>query len=200
MVILSVLVGLLVVGLVYGLTYEFENANSAQKLPTTTTVKGVGDMAGLELTTTVEKTNYSLGEPVNITLAITNISNQTTTVSFGDSNVYFDFQVFDNMNSTFYNNMDNVSYMRSILMSNVIVYWYLETRTQIPIVASVSLNAGENLTETFVWGQTYCTPRTFPDENIAVSAGTYYVVGISLSGTWSTFLRTPPIEIMINKT
>ena len=187
-VIFAVLATLLGVGLVYGLSYGFKHANSAQSPPTTTSVEGVGNSAGLELTMTVEKTEYSLGEPVNITLAVINISNQTMSV---DENVHWDFYIFDNMNSTFYNNMDNISYMRSIILSNTTVYWYQETQIQLPIEWDGPLNAGENLTETFVWGQAYYNELV---QNVAVSPGTYYIVGMGEG------LRTPPLQFTIGKT
>jgi hypothetical protein len=187
-VIFSVLVALLAVGLVFGLIYEFNHATSAKTLPTTVSVKGAGGLAGLELIMTVEKTDYSLGEPMNITLAVTNISNQTMSV---DENVHWDFYVFDNMNSTFCNNMDNISYMRSIILSNTTVYWFQETQIQLPLESYGPLNAGENLTETFVWGQTYYNELV---QNVAVSVGTYYIVGMGEG------LRTPPLEFTIDKT
>jgi hypothetical protein len=191
-VILSVLVALLVAGLIYGLSYEFEHATSAKTLPITATMKGVGEEAGLELTMTVEKTEYSLGEPINITFAVTNISNQTITVDESDHN--FDFYIFNNMNSTFYNNMDNITYFTSIVLSNTTVYWYQYGRIQIPLEIPSPLSAGESLKETLVWGQTYSTPLVEPDENVAVSPGTYYIVGLGICG------RTPPLQIKINKT
>jgi hypothetical protein len=183
-----ILIALLAVGLAYGLIYEFNHATSAKTFPTTATVKGTGDLAGLELTMTVEKTEYSLGEPINITLAVTNISNQTISV---DENVHWDFYIFDNMNSTFYNNLDNISYMRSIILSNTTVYWYQETTIQLPLEWSGPLNAGQNLTETFVWGQTYYNELV---QNVAVSPRTYYIVGMGEG------MRTPPLQVTIDKT
>jgi hypothetical protein len=199
-IVFSVLAVLLGVGIVYGLSYELKPAKSAQTvpmtgmLPATSTVEGVGDLAGLEFTMTLEKTEYSLGEPINVTFAITDISNQT--ISFSESAQNFDFYIFDNMNSTFLNNMDNISYMGSILFSNVTVYWYQEYRIQLPLEVSESLNAGESLTETFVWGQTYGSFLVPPDEDVAVSPGTYYIVGLFLEH----HLRTTPLQVIIDNT
>jgi hypothetical protein len=193
-VLFSVLAALLGVGIVYGLSYEFKPAKSAQTLPTSVSVEGVGDLAGLELTMTLEKTEYTLGEPINITFAVTNISNQT--ITFSESPQNFDCYIFDNMNSTFYNNMNNISYMRSILLSNTTVYWWQSARKIQPIEWSASLNAGESLTESLVWGQTYSSPLVLPDEDVAVPPGTYYIVGLGLGSG----LRTPPLQVTIDNT
>ena len=50
-----------------------------------------GEKGNLELTMTLDKTTYSLGEPVNLTLTITNISTQT--INFTHTGLDFDFQV-----------------------------------------------------------------------------------------------------------
>jgi hypothetical protein len=195
-ILFSVLAVLLGVGIVYGLSYELKPAKSAQTLPITATMDGIGDLAGLEFTMTLEKTEYNLGEPINITFAITNISNQTITFFEGVQN-NFDFQIFDNMNSTFYNNMNNVSYMNNILFSNVTVFWYQgEIIIQQPLEVSTSLNAGESLTETFVWGQTYGSFLVPPDEDVAVSRGTYYIIGLFIED----HLRTTPLQVIIDNT
>jgi hypothetical protein len=191
-ILFSVLAALLGVGIVYGLRYELKPANSTQTLPTTVSVEGVGDTAGLELTMAVEKTEYSLGEPINITFAVTNIGNQTITVLESSQN--FDFYIFNNMNSTFYNNMDNITYFTSIVFSNTTVYWYENAKKIIPLETPAPLSAGESLTETLVWGQTYCTPLVPLNENVAVSPGTYYIVGLGICG------RTPPLQVIIHNT
>jgi hypothetical protein len=192
-ILFSVLAALLGVGIVYGLTYELKPAKSAQTLPTSVSVEGVGDSAGLELTMTVEKTEYSLGEAINITFAVINISNQTITVGESGKN-QFDFYIFNNMNSTFLDNMDNITYFTSIVWSNTTVYWYQMGIIQLNLAVMAPLGAGESLTQSVVWGQTYCTPLVPPDENVAVSPGTYYIVGIAMA------MKTPPLQVTIDDT
>jgi hypothetical protein len=189
-VLFSVLAALLGVGIVYGLSYELKPANSAQTLPTTVSVEGVGDSAGLELTMTVEKTEYSLGEPINITFAVTNISNQTITVGESGQN-QFDFYIFNNMNSSFF---DNITYFTSIVSSNTTVYWYQMGICQLNLAVNAPLGAGESLTQSVVWGQTYGSPLVPPDENVAVPPGTYYIVGIAMA------MKTPPLQVTIDNT
>ena len=59
-----------------------------------------GGNGNLELTMTLDKTSYSLGEPVNLTLTITNISNQT--INFEHTGLDFDFQVYNGTNNVVY--------------------------------------------------------------------------------------------------
>jgi hypothetical protein len=123
-----------------------------------------------ELTISVEKTVYSLGEPVNITLSITNISKQT--VNFTHTGMDFDFLVT--------NDTDNLVYQWSIGRA-------------FPMFAMIEpLQPGENVTATYTWPQT-CNANT-STARTPVSAGTYYIVGKSnpIYG-----LQTAPVQIMI---
>jgi hypothetical protein len=124
----------------------------------------------LELTLSVEKIIYSVGEPVNITLAITNISNQT--VDFTHTGMDFDFIV---TNGT----------------GNVIYQWSIGRA--FPLFVMIEpLQPGENVTATYVWPQTCnSNPSTV---GASVSPGTYYVVGKSNS---IYGLETDPVQIMI---
>jgi len=171
LIIFSVVAALLGVGLVYGLSYELKPANSAQTLPTTATVESVGDYAGLELTMTLEKTEYSLGEPINITLTITNISNQTISYGYADPNSFF----------LVYNETENE------------IYNSLQTQPHQPISVGIPLNAGQSLTDNYAWSQVMNVPVT--SEGFPVSPGTYYIVGIGAS-TGPT--KTTPIRVTID--
>lgn len=67
-------------------------------LQTLITAQGFAD--GLQLTMTLEKANYSLGEPINLTLKITNISNQTIECLWIEP--MFDFVVYNDTNNNLY--------------------------------------------------------------------------------------------------
>jgi len=145
---------------------NFASSPRASPLPT---VEGVND--GLKLTMTLEKTEYTLGEPINITLTITNISNQTITYGYADPNSYF--RVYNETNNDIYN--------------------VLETQIFPYIVVFIPLNAGESLTDHYVWQQ-MCNV-TLISEGVPVSPGTYYIVGRGSGGTG--FMETTPIQVII---
>jgi len=123
-----------------------------------------------ELTFSVEKTVYTVGEPVNITLSITNISKQT--VDFTHTGMDFDFFVT--------NDTDNVVYQWSIGRA-------------FPLFVMIEpLQPGENVTATYTWSQTCnANPSTV---GTLVSPGTYYIVGKSNS---IYGLQTGPVQITI---
>ncbi|HMK95007.1 MAG TPA: BsuPI-related putative proteinase inhibitor [Candidatus Limnocylindrales bacterium] len=123
-----------------------------------------------ELTVSVEKTVYSVGEPVNITLAITNISSKTA--NFTHTGMDFDFIVT--------NGTDNLVYQWSIGRA-------------FPMFAMIEpLQPGENVTATYVWPQTCnSNPST---TGTSVSPGTYYIIGKSNS---IYELQTNPLQITI---
>jgi hypothetical protein len=124
----------------------------------------------LELTMTLDKTVFSLGEPVNLTLTLTNISDQT--INYTHTGLDFDFQV--------YNGTNNVVYQ----WSNFIA---------IPqFIAIVPLPAGESRSANFTWLQT-CNFNA-QVEGDPVSPGTYYIVGQTgpIYG-----IQTTPIPITI---
>jgi hypothetical protein len=58
-----------------------------------TSAEVVDEQLGLNLTITPEKTVYGLGEPINVTLTVTNISNQT--INFAYAAWTFDFLVYN---------------------------------------------------------------------------------------------------------
>ena len=167
MILISMLTVLLSISLVYAVSYTFKPKNSAQTLTTAEGV-GVNQFAGLELTMTLEKTEYNLGEPINITLAITNISNQTInyTLELWPS---VDFRVYNDTNSDLYTwSWSQIGYGT----------WSL-----------VPIDAGESLTYRLVWPQTW--NNTPVSEGVPVSPGTYYIVGLTFG------LQTTPIQVTI---
>jgi hypothetical protein len=122
-----------------------------------------------ELAISVEKTVYRVGEPVNITLTITNISDQT--VDFTHTGMDFDFLV--------QNGTDNLIYQWSI------------GRAFAMFISLEPLRPLENVTATYVWPQIYNNPST---TGISVSPGTYYIIGKSNS---IYGLQTDPVQIVI---
>ena len=171
LVLLSALTVLLGVSLVYAVSYAFKPKNSAQTLPT---AGGVNGQFGLKLTMTLEKTEYSLGEPINITLTITNIGNQTVNFSLAPSN--WDFLVYNNTNDT--------------------VFEWLKSGRAFPMwVENVPLDPGMSLAEIFTWPQTFWIWNTTGVSGGMVSPGTYYIVG-----QYSAYsLQTTPIQVTIVK-
>jgi hypothetical protein len=143
------------------------------------TVGGVNEQLGLQLTMALQKTTYSLGEPINITLTLTNISNQTTTIELSAYN-NFDFQVYNDTNSILYQ-WSNC--WIGVAVPQVI---WLET-----------LNAGESVSANLAWNQTCYNSGL--SKGVPVSSGTFYIVGqigSILSGKSST-IETTPIQIAI---
>jgi len=146
------------------------------------TVDGVNQQLGLQLSMTLQKTNFSLGEPIDILLTITNISNQTVSFGLGPDGNQFDFNVYNDTNSN--------------------IYWYTSIWLggAIPMFIVVeTLNPGESLNSSLVWQQTFS--HSLDSEGVPVSPGTYYIVGrigppffISENST----LETAPIQITIS--
>jgi len=131
-----------------------------------------GEKSNLELTMTLEKTRYSLGEPVNLTLTITNISNQT--INFEHTGLDFDFQVYNDTNN--------------------VVYQWSNFQAIPQFIAIVPLPAGESRSANFTWLQT-CNFNASV-EGDPVSTGTYNIIG----QTGPTYgIQTTPIQITIVK-
>jgi hypothetical protein len=130
------------------------------------TPKTVSD--GLELTMTIEKTQYVLGEPINITLTVTNISNQT--INFNHTGQDFDFLVYNDTNN--------------------LIYQWSKGRAFPMFISILPLKPKENITETYVWEQTSNSQL----EDIPVSLGTYNIVG-ETSSTYG--MQTPPSQITV---
>ncbi len=124
---------------------------------------------GLELTMAIEKTYYVLGEPINITLTITNISNQT--INFTHTGYDFDFLVYNDTNN--------------------IIYQWSKGRAFPMFIMIMPLNPLENITGTYVWQQ---TSNNQSNQDTQVSPGTYNIVG----ETGPTYgLQTTPIQVTI---
>jgi hypothetical protein len=168
LILLTALTALIGIGLVYGLSFitshTIKTENSTHTIPI---AKGVND--GLELTMTLEKTEYNLGEPINITLTIKNISNQT--INFGYSAMTFDFLVYNDTNHD--------------------LYRWSSFQIFPQIIVNTPLDPGESLARVLVWQQT-CN-KTMSSEGVPVSPGTYSIIG--QSGT----LQTTPIQVSIVK-
>jgi len=123
-----------------------------------------------ELTMSIEKTLYNVGEPVNITLAVTNISDQT--VNLAIDAWLLDFTVSNGTNNLIYQNTLNGALPM--------------------IIENGQLQPGQNVTDTYTWLQTYSGPNPGP----SVSPGTFYVVGIC-NPSYGVKLQTDPIQILI---
>ena len=167
---------LLSVSLVYGIRYEFTPKTNPQ---TSSTPIAYGINGGFQLTMTLQKTKFSLGEPVNITLTVTNISNQT--VQFYDFASYWDFLV--------YNDTDNG------------LYEWLGSGRAFPMSAETfTLDPGIGVTnEVLVWPQTSNSTRENGVPASQVLPGAYYIIG-EYGTNWGNplyKLQTTPIEITI---
>jgi hypothetical protein len=130
-----------------------------------------GESGNLELTMTVDKTAYGLGEPVNITLTLTNISSQT--INFTHTGLDFDFQVYNGTN-------------------NVVYQW--SNFQFIPQFITIEpLPAGGSISANFTWMQT-CNFNA-QVQGDPVTPGTYNIIG----QTGPTYgIQTTPILITIN--
>jgi len=133
-----------------------------------TSVEVVDEQLGLKLTMTLEKTVYSLGEPINVTLAVTNISNQT--INFAYAAWTFDFLVYNDTGS---------------------IYQWSSFRIFPMFIINWPLDIGENLTRVLVWPQT-CNVTTW-SQGVPVSPGTYFIVG----EVPSYGLETTPIQVIV---
>ena len=142
---------------------------------TQTVAQGTSD--GLELTMMLEKTVYTLGEPISITLSISNISNQTITFGMSYWNDY-DFHVYNDSKD---------------------IYWYSinEVGALIPdVIWDITLNPGDSTSWTLVWQQT-----DFASE--PVCPGIYYIVGVVGPPFFykeNPTLETTPLQITIGWT
>jgi len=128
----------------------------------------------LELTMTVEKTDYYVGEPINVTLTVTNISNQTITFQYWAKT--FDLLVH---NDTGY------------------IYQWSKSRIFPFVIVDLSLDPGENITRVLTWPQT-CNDTLF-SQGTPVSPGAYYIYGYGSSQDGLYELETGPIEVNVDQ-
>jgi len=175
----STLVVLLGVSTFFVLANPFEPKSPSQTLPI---AQGVYD--GLQLTMTLEKTEYTLGEPINITLTLTNIGNQTASFWLDYSND-FDFQVYNGANSTIYSHSNPGGYIEAVP----------------DVVWSETLNAGKSLSAEFSWQQTWYPNVPAQMEGVPVLPGTYYIVGQigPIYFRTNSTIETTPIQITISQ-
>jgi hypothetical protein len=179
-----ILIGMMAISCVGLLVAKSSNA---QTIPTATPspptiTQATATNGSLELTTTIPKTVYNLGEPVNVTYTLTNISNQTI-------NFYLTAQSFDLL---VYN------------ASNSLIYQYTNSGIAFPLTASyITLNARESTdNRTVTWSQDIVMQILTPwQHNVQVPSGTYYLVGTgwvtNYTANSSISLQTNPIEILI---
>jgi hypothetical protein len=177
-ILLSAVTVLLSIGLVYGIRLEFTPKTNLQA---SSTPIAYGVNGAFKLTLTLQKTEFSLGHPVNVTLTVTNISNQT--LQFYDFPSYWDFLV--------YNNTDNNLYQ-----------WARSGRVFPFDGATYSLDPAMGFTnEVLVWPQTCNITLTEHGVQASpVSPGIYYIVGEY--GNWGNApygLQTTPIQITITQ-
>lgn len=134
---------------------------------------------GLTLSMSLQQTSYGVGEPVNMTLSINNVS--TKTITFGLSASTFNFIVYN---------------------STGIVYQYTYGKVFPTWVVLYSLAAGISLPDNLQWNQT-CNLISNPSAALTVSnpsglcpvfrasPGTYCIVGEALG------MKTAPQQITI---
>ncbi len=131
---------------------------------------GSGTKGNLELTMTIDKTVYNIGEPVNLTLTITNVSQQT--INFTHTGLDFDFQVTNDTNNQ--------------------VYQYSNFKFIPQFIAIEPLASGESISANFNWPQ-ICNFNTQVQDDPA-SPGIYNIIG----QTGPTYgIQTTPIQITI---
>lgn len=129
-----------------------------------------GEKGNLKLTMTLSKTTFSLGEPVNFTLTITNVSGQT--INFTHTGLDFDFQVTNG--------------------SNFVVYQWSNFKAIAQFIAIEPLPAGESISANFTWLQTCNFNLQVQGE--PVSPGTYNIIG----QTGPTYgIQTTPMQLTI---
>jgi hypothetical protein len=128
----------------------------------------------LELTMTVEKTDYYVGEPINVTLTVTNISNQTITFEYWAKT--FDLLVH---NDTGY------------------IYQWSKFGAHPFVIVDLSLDPGENITRVLTWPQT-CND-TAMSQGSPVSPRAYYIYGYFASFDSLYELETGPIVVNVDQ-
>jgi hypothetical protein len=134
-----------------GSLFDFVTPVTIAQYPNQPVASGVN--GNLQLTMVLGKTAYSLGEPVNLTLTITNISNQT--INFMHTGLDFNFRVYNGTNN--------------------VVYQWSNFKAIAQFIAIVPLHAGESRSANFTWLQT-CNFNASV-EGDPVSPGTYNIIG-----------------------
>jgi len=128
-----------------------------------------------KLITTLEKSTYSLSEPVNVTWTLINIGDENITLYHSCDT--FDFIVYD----------ENFNYVFQYGTYHAILHIVLPFA---PIPPGMTINL------TASWKQIYYGSENVPQRE-QVPPGTYYIVGTFLSSTYKSYLETSAIKITI---
>jgi hypothetical protein len=146
LVLIAAIIGL---GLVGALAYTVEPATADTPL---VAEKIVGD---LELSMAIQKSNFNVGEPVNITFTVTNIGVQT--INYTHSEPEFDFIVSNSSNQN--------------------LYQWTSFKAFPMLVLITQLDPGHNYTSILTWPQT-CNQTIYNNEGVPVSPGQYSITGV----------------------
>jgi hypothetical protein len=162
--------------------------------------EGVNEQFGLKLTMTLEKTVYTLGEPINITLTITNISNQTISYAYAALGWRFDFRVYNDTNNRIYQWSADRAFA-----------WALDSIALNPreslTVGQLAGTANHVPTGYYIWDETWNVMSVSPPypNSTQVDPGTYYIVGqtgpiVLVNGKdIGGVIETTPIQIILVK-
>ena len=93
-------IAIIISGLFFAGSMHFCDAHNDGSTLIPVAAKTSGENGSLELTMTIDKTSHSIGEPVNLTLTITNIGNQT--INYDHTGLDFDFQVYNDTSNLVY--------------------------------------------------------------------------------------------------
>jgi hypothetical protein len=157
-VLFSLVVVLLGATLVYGLKVGLPSESETEE---PITVERIFDEWGLKLAISVEKRTYAYGEPINITLALKNIVNETVIVVYPYIGPRFSFSVF------------NTSDVFNKSKPEPVAIWKEPPPLTAALFSEVILTVGESFTSTLQWKQ---QQLPIHGEERA-SPGTYYVFG-----------------------
>jgi hypothetical protein len=126
----------------------------------------------LELDLVYNQTIFNLGDPINVTLTITNITNESATFSFAPS--WWNLFVYNDTNN--------------------LLYRWSSGKAFPMYVHPMTLEPGKNVSESMTWPQTCDAVLGDAGTPIApVSPGTYYLVG----SYFGYDLRSLPVQIRI---
>jgi len=126
-----------------------------------------------KLTMMVEKTNFEIGEPVNVTLTLENIANETITIYYSRDHRFS--YIYDQNNIK----VCPVSYVVAMML--------------VPI----EMEPGEVIYVTYTWKQYYIQSEIAPNYQ-QVRPGRYRIIGTFYSPTFDYLtVETPPITITI---
>lgn len=147
----------LIIVLVALLASQAENQASRIQTNGPVTVKGL--KYPLKLTVTVSETDLTLGEPLELTLSLENVGNETLTLYFSDGNDAYDYRIYNE--------------------SDVCIYSYYYDTVYPMIHVPEQMKPGDVRNFTSSWDQkselVYQPPN--PPYYIKVPAGTYRING-----------------------